>query len=176
MVSGQKGKPYPQNWEHAHSNVLMAYRLYFQGHELDPTFPAPVPPKEIIVPAAKPKALGGNHHDNNNNNAFYLSVPPDGEDKDDAAMDLGEMEPPEERRQVLQEVRVHLDLLKEFEGFLPDKVLNQRKRELFAALPSAPPPMVSRHKMRREEQQQLPAGTPNKKTRGQQETEPEIRV
>jgi hypothetical protein len=43
----------------------------------------------------------------------------------DAAIDLGEMELPEERDEVLQEVRVHLDLLNKFEGFLPDKVLNK---------------------------------------------------
>jgi hypothetical protein len=33
----------------------------------------------------------------------------------------------------------HLDLLKEFEGVISDEDLVKRKRELFLALPSAPP-------------------------------------
>jgi len=29
IVAGQKGKPYPTNWEHAHNNIIMAYRMYY---------------------------------------------------------------------------------------------------------------------------------------------------
>jgi hypothetical protein len=36
----------------------------------------------------------------------------------------------------MEEVRAHLDLLKEFEGAVPENEINQRKRELFAILPS----------------------------------------
>jgi hypothetical protein len=36
----------------------------------------------------------------------------------------------------MEEVRAHLDLLKEFEGAVPESEINQRKRELFAILPS----------------------------------------
>lgn len=46
----------------------------------------------------------------------------------------------EERRAVLQEVRQHLDILKEYEGIVPEEELNKRKRDLFLALPDAPPP------------------------------------
>lgn len=51
--------------------------------------------------------------------------------------------PPEEqsmseRRMALQEVREHLELLKEFEGVVSEEELINRKRELFLALPSAP--------------------------------------
>jgi hypothetical protein len=40
----------------------------------------------------------------------------------------------EERRRRIEEVRAHLDLLKEFEGAVPESEINQRKRELFAIL------------------------------------------
>jgi len=48
--------------------------------------------------------------------------------------------PHDERRSLLKEVREHLDLLKEFEGVIAPEELNKRKRELFIALPPAPPP------------------------------------
>ena len=43
-----------------------------------------------------------------------------------------------ERRMALQEVREHLELLKEFEGVVSEEELASRKRELFLALPPAP--------------------------------------
>lgn len=46
----------------------------------------------------------------------------------------------EERRRVLHEVREHLELLKEFEDVVPEEELKKRKRDLFLALPNAPPP------------------------------------
>lgn len=46
----------------------------------------------------------------------------------------------EERREVLHEVREHLELLKEFEDVVPEEELKKRKRALFLALPNAPPP------------------------------------
>ena len=50
------------------------------------------------------------------------------------------LDPLEHRRKILSEVREHLDLLKEFEGIISDEDLAQRKRDLFRALPPAPPP------------------------------------
>jgi len=41
----------------------------------------------------------------------------------------------EERRALLQEVKDHTELLKEFEGIIPDEELAKRKRALCAALP-----------------------------------------
>jgi hypothetical protein len=46
----------------------------------------------------------------------------------------------EKRRVVLNEVREHLELLKEFEGVVPEEELKKRKLALFFALPDAPPP------------------------------------
>jgi len=153
-VSGQRGKPYPPNWEHAHNNVIMAYRMYYRGAELDPTFPPPDAPKEIIVPAEKPKLR--------NDSSYYIAVNNGGmgsregimsdsvQREDDMALLADHLEPAEERRQVLQEVKEHLDLLKQFEGVISQQALNKRKRELFAALPAAPPSSASRGKQRKE--------------------------
>eukprot|EP00538_Stauroneis_constricta_P009014 CAMPEP_0119550724 /NCGR_PEP_ID=MMETSP1352-20130426/4187_1 /TAXON_ID=265584 /ORGANISM="Stauroneis constricta, Strain CCMP1120" /LENGTH=381 /DNA_ID=CAMNT_0007596669 /DNA_START=97 /DNA_END=1242 /DNA_ORIENTATION=- len=52
-----------------------------------------------------------------------------------AASDVGES-----RRALLQEVREHLDLLKEFEGVISDEEMKKRKHALFMALPDTPPP------------------------------------
>lgn len=54
----------------------------------------------------------------------------------------------EARTKALAEVRQHLDLLKEFEGVIPAEELNRRKRELFLALPPAPPPAPANKKLR----------------------------
>ena len=50
----------------------------------------------------------------------------------------------EERRAVLHEVREHLDILKEFQDLVPEEELNKRKRELYLALPDAPPPAIKK--------------------------------
>jgi hypothetical protein len=69
--------------------------------------------------------------------------------RDDDGMDI--LEPGPDRRLILEEVREHLNLLKEFEGVISEDALNKRKRELFATLPSAPPSTTSRNKLRRED-------------------------
>jgi hypothetical protein len=154
-VSGNK-KPHPVSWEHAHNHCIMVFRLYYRGDRLDPSFPAAVPPREIVVPAEKPKA--------NATATYYLqmnaskklaaeasavveSMGPkvghlDGGNDEphlDVAALIGESNPAEERRRALKEVREHLELLKEFEGVISDDDLLKRKRELFLALPPAPP-------------------------------------
>lgn len=151
-ISGTKGKPHPPNWEHAHNNVIMCYRMYYNGGKLDPNFPPPIPPKEIVVPAEKPKGgsqpffIAMNKAGDNNGmagNGHHATV-------NDSEMDanaMGEEQHPEERRLVLKEVREHLELLKEFEGVISEEELNKRKRDLFMALPPAPPAIISRKSM-----------------------------
>jgi hypothetical protein len=144
-ISGTKGKPHPPNWEHAHNNVIMCYHMYYSGGKLDPNFPLPVAPKEIVVPAEKPK--GGSQ-------PFFIAMNKAGDNapnghretvKDsETAADVGGDQQPEERRMVLKEVREHLELLKEFDGVISQDELNKRKRDLFMALPPAPPAAVSR--------------------------------
>jgi len=46
----------------------------------------------------------------------------------------------DDRQKILNEVRDHLALLKEFEGVVPAEEINRRKRALFQALPPAPDP------------------------------------
>jgi len=129
-------------WEHAHNHLIMAFRLYYDGDIPDPNFPAAVPPKAIVVPSERPKKgetvpettpflhIGGP------NPKFS------GPDSDlDIQGILGENSG-DERRKLLKEVRDHLDLLKEFEGSISEEDLAKRKRELFLALPPAPPPAV----------------------------------
>jgi hypothetical protein len=137
-VSGQKGKPHPRNWEHAHNNVIMLYQMYYRGGQIDPNFPPPTSPKEIVVPAEKPKS---------GSQPYYLAMS-DGDDNKhdvndaDLAAIVGS-DGGDNRRLVLKEVREHLDILKEFEGVISADELNKRKRDLFLALPAAPPPKRS---------------------------------
>ena len=67
---------------------------------------------------------------------------------DIAAIINGENSKPsaEERRKLLAEVREHLDILKEFEGAISPEELAERKRQLFLALPPAPPAAPGSHK------------------------------
>jgi len=145
QLAGHKGKPVPGNWEHAHNHCIMTYRLYYKGDELDPSFPAAVLAKEIVVPAEKPKATSATHY------SHIQSAKPaakeGGQDGDEPALDvaaiLGESNPVDERRKILVEVREHLDLLKEFEGVISEDELAKRKRDLFLAMPQAPSPSTA---------------------------------
>lgn len=136
------------DWIHAHSNVWLVFRLYYDGDRLDPTFPDPQPLREIVVPKEKSKPGDG---------AVYISVPikdetttgyssikNEAQDQQIAPRPapavLDDAGTTESRKRILLEVREHLDLLKEFEGVVPQEELNQRKRELFVALPPVPPP------------------------------------
>lgn len=44
----------PANWEHAHNNVMLVFRLYYKFDQLDPDFPDPKPAVPIVVPSEKP--------------------------------------------------------------------------------------------------------------------------
>ena len=55
----------------------------------------------------------------------------------------------EDRLAMLKEVRMHLDLLNDFVGIIPQEHLNKRKRKLYQALPLAPPSLAQRSTARR---------------------------
>jgi len=156
-LSEEQARTRPLNWEHAHNNVMLTFRIYFRGDELDPTFPVPQPPRKIVVPAEKPSYGAMKPH--------YIAVPGGVSDMKENAGHLEEEKeteeavtvpattvaanestkvaiscPVENRRKILAEVREHLELLKEFEGIIPDDDIKKRKCELFLALPQAPPP------------------------------------
>ena len=154
----------------------MCFRLYYRGANLDPTFPPPKPPKDVLIagektarkpapqagvqdaamvpltvtaaaapstttvagPATAMPALAKQH-------VAHVGKTPDDDDVNET--DLAEIvDGPslDDRRSTLKEVREHLDLLKEFEGVISQDELIKRKRELFLALPPAPPPSTKR--------------------------------
>lgn len=136
----------PKNWIHAHNNVWLTFRLYYKGDELDPNVPAPKPPKDIVIPQQRPRpgdqapfialpsfAAAAGASANGNPNAGFAPLTAAPTPQSDAIND---------RKNVLSEVREHLELLKEFEGVVPEEELKKRKRDLFMALPPAPPPFA----------------------------------
>ena len=140
---GNPGKSVPQNWAHGHNHVLLTFRLYYNGDKLDPTFPAPIPPRVINVPQERPKEDPDSKLGMKGLLPGLTShrIPVPGYPGGLPGMAISApMDPLEQRRKILTEVREHLDLLKEFEGIISDEDLAQRKRDLFRALPPAPPP------------------------------------
>lgn len=133
--------------------------MYFDGHEKDPTFPPAVPAKEVVVPAAKPKPGV------DDSSGFLVQVPPDsssdrangagresfgtGQLEMDHMAAAASSESAEDRLAMLKEVRMHLDLLNDFVGIIPQEHLNKRKRKLYQALPLAPPSLAQRSTARR---------------------------
>jgi hypothetical protein len=127
--------------EHAHNHVIMAYKMYYRFDFLDPTFPMPVSPREIVIPEERPTKIN-KPSPRAGSVANGMSSATDDEPQVDVAELLGEGKAMvEDRRKVMQEVREHLELLKEFDGVISEEDLAKRKRELFLALPGAPPPM-----------------------------------
>jgi hypothetical protein len=125
----------------------MCYRMYFRGNELDPTFPPPNPPKPIYVAAEKLPSIMYSVAPEQATPTPSLAPIPNSATKlkpapktlqlpDDKKRSVGA----DDRRLMLNEVREHMELLKEFEGIIPDEELVKRKQELFLAMPPAPPP------------------------------------
>jgi hypothetical protein len=99
----------------------MAFRLYYRGERLDPSFPTAVPPREIVVPAEKPKPDSSAPYYIQMNNkkvgaaagaSLPAGDPKDGhhhqDDGDDPHLDVAALiggDPVEDRRKVLKEVR-----------------------------------------------------------------------
>jgi len=71
------------------------------------------------------------------------------------------------RRSMLQEVREHLNLLKDFEDVISETELNERKKDLFQCLPPPPPSMVTKRDIVINENDSLNGG--NKKIKTDQE-------
>ena len=117
----------------------MAYRMYYKGTEIDPDFPAPDPAKEIVVPKDRPKSNAAAASDAG-------SIVGDFECDGEAEAIMPESS--DMRREIIKEVQEHLYVLKEFEGSISKHRLDKRKRELFEALPSAPPSRAERARQR----------------------------
>ena len=148
------GRPHPQNWEHAHNHVVLAFRMYYRYDQLDPTFPPPFSPREVIFPNSREKSLpltikkvppiaGIQFPDDSSVHGVNMLLNDTHTSSTAAVAKMPQRPPTEEqsmsdRRMALQEVREHLELLKEFEGVVSEEELSNRKRELFLALPPAP--------------------------------------
>jgi hypothetical protein len=195
-LTGFLGKPFPDNWEHAHNQNITCYRLYYHYDVLDPTFPDARSPRDLIVPSVRPEKpiaplpatsppraaattataastaevppVTTSFHSAAAAAAAITAAPLPGVSSSSELSPNGIGMAPlfggeaaigsssstttsaspstasaalprgiaEERRRLMEEVRAHLDLLKEFEGAVPESEINQRKRELFAILPS----------------------------------------
>lgn len=151
----EKSKERPAHWEHAHNNVFMTFKMYYRGAELDPDLPPPAPTIPIVVPTQRPTASGDTGHfiyPNGGPNSTATGMPGPNlnnmgaqmldHDTDDGAgmVSAGKAGKAQHRQNLLKEVRDHLDILRSFEGIIPAEEVNRRKRELFLALPPAPPP------------------------------------
>jgi len=114
--------------------------MYYKNGILDPDLPPARAPRAIEVPTERPApgisvSMAG----------VAIQPGPRGEHDVNVAdlEDIVSQEAKasiEERRAVLHEVREHLDILKEFQELVSEEELNKRKRELYLALPDAPPP------------------------------------
>jgi len=127
--------------------LFIVYRMYYVGEHVNEYIPPSCDPNPNRVVPVKRPPLGsypGELVD------FPLKLPSSScrgerrlfenneverQDKDSSLASMSEVE---KRRLVLKEVREHLELLKEFEGVISTEQLNQRKKELFSALPPAP--------------------------------------
>lgn len=126
-----------------HISIFLVYKMYYSGDEVNPNNPpARDPNPNRVVPVKKPPlgSYPGQIIDTpitpardhkrvfDVNDRVSFEVTPSSE----------HLTPAEKRCKVLQEVSEHLELLKEFEGIISTEELDQRKRELFSALPPAP--------------------------------------
>lgn len=160
--TNQAGKQCPENWEHAHNNVIMTYKMYYDGLQLDPTLPEPAPVVEINVPHEKPAPIDGAAVMRSPGTVRYSAtsslaqsgpiVPRPAAQAAAAApsssLTSSSEESHEERLRVLREVKEYMEVLQKFEGVIHDDFLAKRKRELFEALPSLPPSSAERTRKR----------------------------
>lgn len=117
--------------------------MYYRGCSLDPDIFAPIAPREVEIPESKPNVVAVTAVETN---AESLCV----EDltKQNFKAKIVELSD-EERRALLNEIKVHTELLKEFVGVIPDDELAERKRVLYASLPPVPFHSASRKKQRK---------------------------
>jgi hypothetical protein len=139
-------RPFPQGYEHAHNHCIMAFRMYYRFDALDDSFPPPLSPRELEIPVEKQRSDNKPESTLRRSKPRTLQLTDASEPHVDVAELLGENQAEDNRRKLLQEVREHLELLQKFEGVIPEDELAQRKRELFLALPPAPPVCLSSKK------------------------------
>lgn len=163
LTTGEEVGKKPTNWEHSHNHLIMAYKMYYDCLSLDPTFPEAQLATEIVVPHEKPTKSGestpGATAGHVRQGIFTNASSPRASAKPPPraallnrrpAATATEIESSEERRAIMQEVKEHMDLLKQFEDIVPREDMAKRKRLLYDALPSPPPTAVERKRMRQQ--------------------------
>jgi hypothetical protein len=118
----------------------MTYRMFYAGADPDDKLPEPAPFKEIVVPVAKPRE----------DDPAYLLKLTGNPEQAAAAANSQQAESADDRLSALKEIRAHMDLLNDFVGIIPQEQLLKRKRELYLALPAAPPSTLERVKRLRQ--------------------------
>lgn len=130
--------------------------MYYKNGVVDPDLPPARAPRTIDIPTQRPMRIASmaivasaaaslqpaaaatTHHDGDHDvNVADL----------EAIVSQDTKASVEERRAILHEVREHLDILKEFQELVPEEELKKRKRELFLALPDAPPPALRKPRL-----------------------------
>eukprot|EP00536_Pseudo-nitzschia_multiseries_P015056 jgi/Psemu1/216761/e_gw1.814.17.1 len=159
---------YPIQFEYTHSHLFLAYKIYYRKGKLDPNFPEPRP-REINVPREKPAVgiplrespliVAAGQKASAAAAAAHVagaSLPLNGgvgdfrhfQQQDRRLEDIATIEQQNERsrRDLLQEVKDHMDLLCKFEGIVDAETLKKRKLDLFLSLPPPPPPNEKKRK------------------------------
>jgi|UniRef100_A0A7S2XTW0 hypothetical protein len=151
MISKNPGPKRPFIWEYSHLQIFLVYRMFYKGDKVDPNLPISIAPKKVPVPSKKPPAgamrmaaddSDGEFHDANDGEANIVAQILHNTATGSVDRGIGaviESSEVDERRRLLSEVKDHMSLLKEFEGVVPQDELVRRKKELFLAMPSAPP-------------------------------------
>lgn len=134
-----RGRPVPRRWEHANNHLVMAYRLYYKGAELDQSFPKPNPPRPVQAPAT----VVAPTTPTTNNTATPAAASTNATSTPASSptprrRSTTPEQSSEQRLAVLLEVKEHLEVLKCFVGVVSDAEIATRKRQLFEALPPAP--------------------------------------
>lgn len=148
IVSGVKGKKHPVVWEFSHLNIFLAYKMYYEKGELNTNLPpARDPDPNRVVPNKKPpngeyppgaNMRGGDDDDESGEEGAKKGATTRRSSTEKGSKTKALTSPADERRALLQEVREHLELLKEFEGVISPAEMSKRKKDLFMSLPSAP--------------------------------------
>jgi len=142
--SGKVDKEYHDIWEYTHIHYFLAFRMYYVGCSINTDMPPACDPNpERMVPADEPfeiecrnrSFLSGRKPEDERKDTpvAYINVDQNGVEFSDALV-----AETQERRALLKEVKDHMELLKEFDGLIPDSELKKQRKELFMSLPSIP--------------------------------------
>lgn len=144
--SGKTDRPYSEVWEYTHIHYFLAFKMYYVGRTINIDMPPACDPNpERVVPADNPLEIEyGNPNPPGRKRKLQDSLPLTPVDyihlNHNSTVDYPEVlvAGVKERRALLKEVKDHMDLLKEFEGLVPNGELKRQRKDLFMSLPPIP--------------------------------------